>query len=176
MIIEGERIYLTGISEPDEAYLRWMEDNEVTKYLETRFNPSSVGEIQHYLDAVNSNAGSFMFAIMKGNNLNTSEHIGNIKLGPIDWLHRFSSVGLLIGEKRLWGQGYGTEAIKIVVKFAFETLNLHKLTAGCYKENIASIRAFQKAGFTVEGELKSQYLLEGKYTSGILLGLVNEGT
>src|SRR5262249_39270580 len=102
-------------------------------------------------------------------------HIGNIKLGPIQWIHRFADIGLLIGEKDCWGRGYATEAIRLVTDYAFCELNLHKLAAGCYDLNQGSIKAFQKVGFIVEGVRKQRFYYRKSYIDEILLGLVNTG-
>src|SRR5205814_2669717 len=102
------------------------------------------------------------------------QHIGNIKLGPIHWIHRYAEIGLLIGEKSCWGQGYASEAIRLVTTYAFERLNLHKVTAGCYATNVGSVRAFEKAGFVREGVRPRHCFCEGTYVDLILLGCEGE--
>ncbi|MDC4205803.1 MAG: GNAT family protein [Candidatus Manganitrophus sp.] len=93
-------------------------------------------------------------------------------MGPIQWIHRLADIGLLIGEKDCWGKGYATEAIQLVSDYAFNVLNLHKVAAGCYGPNEGSARAFQKAGFVVEGVRKEQFYTNGSYVDDILLGLI----
>ena len=78
-------------------------------------------------------------------------HIGNIKLGPIHWLHRRADLSLFIGERKYWGQGYASEAIALVRDWAFRELDLQKLNAGIYSGNHGSRRAFEKCGFELEG-------------------------
>ena len=63
-------------------------------------------------------------------NKKTGAHIGNIKLGDINWIHRFSELGIMIGDKRYWGKGYGEEACKLVLAYAFDRLNLNKVILG----------------------------------------------
>ena len=99
-------------------------------------------------------------------------HIGNIKLGSINWIHRLADMGILIGEKDCWGKGYATEAIRLVAGYAFEILNLHKLVAGVYSMNEGSSRAFLKAGFMREGAFKEHYFCEGRYVDSEMLGLL----
>ena len=148
-------------------YIAWMSDPTIIKYLETRFYPQSKHRLESYLIEQNSRSDIVFLAIVAGG------HVGNIKLGPIDWIHRCAEIGLVLG-KGYWGKGYGTEAIALIVDHAFNKLNLHKLTAGAYAENIASIRIFEKNGFVQEGCIKSRYYLsEGKRTDKILLGLIN---
>lgn len=170
--IEGERISLREVrlSDVNDRYYRWMNDHEVTSYLESRFYPNSMeGILEFVKDKLGDTANVFLAIILKDGD----RHIGNIKLGPINWLHRRADIGLLIGEKDLWGQGYATEAIKLVCDYAFKKINLHKVTAGCYDENVGSTRAFEKAGFRREGLLQGHFFGNGRYVDEILLGLVN---
>jgi len=61
--------------------------------------------------------------------------------------HREATLGILIGAKDRWGHGYGTDAVKAVLEYAFSTLKLQKVKLRTYKHNLRAQRAFQKAGF-----------------------------
>lgn len=169
--LESARLYLREVrpSDVNEAYYRWMNDPEVTHYLESRFYPNSMEGLREYVIAKLGDRNNVFLAIVLKD---ADRHIGNIKLGPIDWIHRVADIGLIIGEKDCWGRGYATEAIRLISKYAFEQLNLHKLTAGCYSSNQGSAKAFQKAGFMVEGVRKDHFYIDGRYVDDILLGLV----
>jgi [ribosomal protein S5]-alanine N-acetyltransferase len=165
-----ERIYLREVraSDVNDAYYRWMNDREVTRHLESRFHPHSREELLRYVQE-HGGPQDFFFAIL----LHAGDHhVGNIKIEPVNWIHRSGEIGILIGEKDCWGKGYATEAIRLIVGFAFQELNLHKLTAGCYGANAGSVKAFQKAGFQIEGVRKQQFFSGGQFVDGILLGLV----
>ena len=82
-------------------------------------------------------------------------------------------MGLLIGDKSYWGKGYATEAIGLVSSYAFETLNLFKVTAGCYEGNVGSLKAFLKDDFKEEGRLHKQWISEDRREDGVLLGKIN---
>ena len=170
--IEGERIYLREVrlSDVNENYYHWMNTPVVNQYLETRYIPQSMENIKRYVEKMDGKTDEIFLAICLKEN---DRHIGNIKLGPINWIHRFADVSLLIGEKNLWGKGIATEAISLVVRHAFETLNLHKLRAGCYAENRGSARAFIKNGFKKEGLLRGQWFVKDHWVDEILLGLIN---
>ena len=79
----------------------------------------------------------------------------------------------MIGEKHCWGKGYGAEAISLIVRYAFNTLNLHKLAAGCFETNNGSIKVFKNNGFETEGVQKQHAFRNGKYENVVYLGLVN---
>ena len=172
--IKGERIYLREVrpSDVNENYYRWMNDPEVTRYLESRFYPNSMEGLREYVAGKLGDRDNVFLAIVLKDG---DRHIGNIKLGPINWIHRLADVGILIGEKDCWGKGYATEAIRLVVDYAFRELNLHKVTAGCYDANQGSVRAFLKAGFTQEGVRKSQVYCDGQYVDTILMGIIRSG-
>ena len=171
--IEGDRVYLREVRPTDvnENYYRWMNNPEVTQFLESRFQPNSLEKLREYVDQKLADPDNLFLAIVskKGD-----RHIGNVKLGPISWAHRTAEIGILVGEKDCWGKGYATEVIRLVSEFAFRTLNLEKLTAGCYKGNQGSVKAFLKAGFSQEGVRKSQFFSEGNRVDNILLGLVRK--
>ena len=103
---------------------------------------------------------------------NENRHIGNIKIGPVDWHHRVGDIGLLIGEADCWGQGYASEAISALAAYAFANLGLEKLTAGAYAPNVGCIRAFERAGFKREGIRRSQCQFENNRVDVVLLGSV----
>jgi ribosomal-protein-alanine N-acetyltransferase len=173
VFIEGERIYLREIrlSDANKNYHDWMNDPEINQYLESRFERWSVSKLRRYISDIKRNPDNvFLTIVSKDGN----KHIGNIKIGPINQRHGYADVGVIIGEKSFWGNGIATEAIKLVVDYAFNSLDLHKLTAGAYSCNIGSIRAFKKAGFSVEGVRKKHYLCDGDYVNGVLLGIVRK--
>lgn len=171
--IAGEHIYLREVcvSDVNENYYRWLNDTEVTRYLETRYIPRSLENIRKYVESMDGNPDEIFLAICLNED---GMHVGNIKLGPINWIHRFADVSLLIGEKSAWGKGIGTEAICLLTRFAFEMLNLHKLRSGCYADNKGSAKAFLKAGFVEEGILRKQWQVAGTYQNEVIFGLCRE--
>ena len=171
--LEGERIYLREVrlSDVNANYHRWMNDPEIIRYLESRFSANSMDAIKDFVDKMLKDRDNiFMAIILKDGD----RHIGNIKIGPINRIHLFADVGLMIGERDCWGKGYATEALRLVADYAFKTLKLHKLTAGCYDVNKGSEKAFKKAGFVVEGIRKKHRYCDGIYVDSIILGLLND--
>ena len=169
--LAGERLYLREVrpSDVNDAYYRWMNNPETTQYLESRFFPNSTESLQEYVKNFLSNKDSIFLAIVLKEN---HKHIGNIKMGPINWFHRLADIGVMLGEKDYWGRGYASEAISLVAEHAFKNLNLHKLTAGCYEPNQGSLKAFQKAGFEIEGKRKKHVFSNGEYVNLIHLGRI----
>lgn len=168
----GEEVVLATLDESasQEHYLSWLYDKEVTRYLEVRYAPPSTPEaLRDYVRSVNCSESNLLLGIFsRSGNL----HVGNIKLGPIDWRHLRAEVGLLIGDKTVWGRGFASEAIRLMARYAFESLHLSKLTAGCYAGHAGSAKAFLKAGFSLEATLPSHLVFEGRRVDKQVFGLL----
>jgi len=169
--IEGERVYLreVRVSDVNDAYYGWINDGEVNRYLESRFFPQSKEQLVQFVERYRNDENHTFFAIILKDE---HRHIGNVKLGPINWIHRLSDIGIIIGEKDCWGKHYASEALHLIVKYAFNKLNLHKITAGCVSSNVSAIKAFQRSGFEVEGIRKQHAFVDGRYENVTLLGII----
>ncbi len=167
--INGKTLYLREVRESDvtDNYYCWMNDPQVTQYLEVRYTPLSMESIRSFVRSMDGQRDDVFLAIC---NKADGRHIGNIKLGPINWIHGFGDISLLIGEQAFWGRGKAAEAISLITEYAFMTLNLNKVKAGCYAGNKGSEKAFIKAGFVREGVLKNQWRTQGGFMDEILLG------
>lgn len=152
-------------------YLAWVWDPAVTGQLEVRFTPpSSLNDLRAFVKKTNESEDTLLLGIFLPE---PSRHIGNIKLGPINFWHRTADIGLLIGDRDEWGKGWATMAIKAVTDFAFKELGLYKVTASCYSSNKGSWHAFLNAGFKEEGRRDFQYQMGDERVDSILLGRVN---
>ena len=152
------------------AYLNWLNDPTINRFLEVRLNPpKSIKELQLFIQKTNSSRDEVLLGI----HLRDQSHIGNIKIGPIDSYHGRADIGIVIGEKSQWGKGIASEAITAVSHFAFETLRLNRLTAGLYGQNVGSMNAFLKAGFSREATLSSYWNVgDGMRDDEIIMALI----
>ncbi|MGB0936179.1 MAG: GNAT family N-acetyltransferase [Colwellia sp.] len=168
--LEGKSIYLrnVGLQDVNDNYYNWLNDPEVNQFLETRFVVQSKEKIAEFVKCKEDSNSEILLAICdKDNHL----HIGNIKIGPINWYHRRADISLFIGDKNYWGKGVATQAIQLVSQFSFQVLNLNKLMAGAYKNNKGSIKAFQRCGYQIEGNVEDYALVNNKGVSLIQLGI-----
>jgi RimJ/RimL family protein N-acetyltransferase len=163
------RLRLRSLAELDatEAYLGWLNDPQVTRYTESRFLRFTLESLREYIRTDNASPNTMLLGIF----LPEARHIGNIKLATIDHHHLTAEIGIMIGERDTWGEGYATEAIEAISRHAFESLNLEKLFAKCYAANHGSYRAFVRAGFVSEGRLRSQVFSAGERMDLLLVGL-----
>ena len=140
-------------------YLKWMNDTDVQKYTEQRFKRHSLKDIRNFVQNKNSSKDEFLFGIfIKKKRL---FHIGNIKLGPINFIHKTAFISYFIGEKSFWGKNYGSKAISEIIKIA-KKKKLKKLKAGVYEQNLASQKVLKKNGFEIEGRFKFEKVYKGR--------------
>ncbi|WP_084062771.1 GNAT family N-acetyltransferase [Arenimonas malthae] len=167
---DGGRIYLRLLRESDigDQYESWFRDELVTEFLDSK-RITRQDAIEHLRAGRESNS-YFMLAVMHKAD---SRHIGNVKLGPIQWRHSVSDLSTVIGDRRYWGVGLATEAVSVGTRIAFDTLNLRKLSAGIVHQNVGSIKAYTRAGWVVEGRLRGHHLINGEPQDRIVVSCFN---
>ena len=169
---ESPEIYLQEISllDANDNYVNWLNDSHVNQYLETRHSVQSLSSIREFIEATIANPNEHLFTIRLSA---SNKHIGNIKLGYINHHHKTADISLFIGDKNSWGKGYASQAIKIISHYGLETLHLRKLCAGAYEPNIASTKAFLKAGYQLDGVLSNHFIFDGTPCDRVQVCLFN---
>lgn len=119
------------------------------------------------LDGTNERSKGFVIA-----DIQTEEYIGQIGLIDIHWKNRVAKMGIVIGDERKQGKGYGYEAIKILQKFVFNDLNLNKLELDLHDYNVRAYKCYLKCGFKEEGRLRQNFYTNGHYTDTICMGIL----
>jgi len=168
---KGRQLYLRPLERTDltERYQSWLNDPEVTVYMETGVFPTTLQQLERYYQAVTSSPDQVILAVV---HQESDLHIGNVKLGPINWVHRRAALGILIGDKEYWGKGLGTEAVSLAVEYGFYRLNLHRISLGVFEEHKSAVRCYQKVGFKIEGHLRQDVFRDGQYKNGLWMGLL----
>lgn len=171
--IVGKKLYLRGLEKSDLEgdYFQWLNDREVTKFMDSGIFPNTQEKLEEFYKNNALSSNNVILAII---DVDSDKHIGNIKLGPINWISRISPLGIMIGNKEFWGKNYAPESIKLVLDYAFRRLNLHKITLGVVEKNNAAVSVYKKTGFKVEGLAKSQFYLDGEYCNAIYMGMTRE--
>ncbi len=149
-MIGGKKVTLRQLTLADcnERYLSWMNDPEVNKYLESRFETQTIDSLRRFVTSMQKSGINYAFAIIHNE---TKQHIGNIKIGNVNYHHHYADIGYFIGERDLWGQGLATEAISLATTYAFTILDIVHLRAGVYETNVGSMKALRKAGYAYQG-------------------------
>jgi RimJ/RimL family protein N-acetyltransferase len=171
--LHGVHIYLRPLEAEDVPgrYQDWLNDYEVTRFLETGAFPTTVPALRAYVETVARSPENVMLGVIEKV---TNTHVGNVKLGPIQALHRRADLGIMIGDRTRWGKGYGREAVALVVDYGFRRLNLNKITLGVYADHEAAVRLYQGLGFAIEGTLRQQLYRDGAYRDAYVMGILRE--
>jgi [ribosomal protein S5]-alanine N-acetyltransferase len=143
------RLRLVELADCTEYYVKWLQDPEVNRYLETRWTEQTIDTIRDFVSGMVNSPHSYLFAIVDPD----GRHVGNIKLGPIEPRHLYADVSYFLGARSAWGKGYATVAVRMATRFGFDRLGLNRVQAGFYETNVGSHRVLEKAGFTYEGRL-----------------------
>jgi ribosomal-protein-alanine N-acetyltransferase len=169
--LQGSKIYLRPLERADlnETYLGWLNDAEVTRYLETGVFPSTMQDLEKFYQGVTGSRTEVIFAIVESK---SHRHIGNAKLGPINWVHRRALFGIMIGEKEFWGKGIGEEVTRLMVEYAFLRLNLNRIGLAVFAEHEAGVRCYQAVGFKAEGQFREEMYSDGSYKDRVWMGLL----
>ena len=148
--LAGPRVALRLFEARDltPRYVGWLNDPEVTRYLEVGKRPVTREAAAAYVRRFLDGSAGRLFAII---DQASGRHIGNVTLNHVDVRQGTADTGLMIGDTSFWGRGYATEAWRLLFGHAFETLGLRVMTAGAVVGHEASIRALRALGFTLEG-------------------------
>jgi len=153
-----------------KKYLHWLNDFEVVASI---ISPELMKiKDMSFIDEsfrrfTKENAQGFFIKHVPSN-----DYVGTIKLDKINRNNMNAEIGLMIGEKRLWGQKIGAKAVLILLKYAFEVLNLHKVIGGTEEHNIAMQKLFLRSGFKQEGRLRQENNINGIFSDGFYYGIL----
>lgn len=170
----GEKVCLRAYKEEDiKVATELVNDAELKKFLTPGIPfPMSLWQEEEWIKSQkDSQSGEFNFAI---EDMKTKKYIGGCGLENVNWLARTAVVGIMIGDKNYWGKGYGTDAMKVLLKFIFENMNINKVKLNVFSFNERAIKSYKKCGFKVEGILKDEIFKEGKYYDEVLMAIFKE--
>jgi RimJ/RimL family protein N-acetyltransferase len=158
--IDGKEIALIAKNSAlVSLYCKWIDDPICRKYAPFII-PRTLDEVKKYLEPQMGVKKLIEFDIYhKGE----EKVIGFIGVKEINWFHRLAEIFYLIGERDYWNRGLATKAVILMLNYTFKELNLHKIFGEVLVPNIASIRIFEKLGFSLEGTFKEECYIDGKY-------------
>ena len=171
-LLSGERVRLTALTLDDlPTIARWYEDAEFMRLYDARpAQPKSRTELEQWLAERHKAKDMVAFAVRPQG---SDGLIGTVELDGILWVHGVCGFGIAIGDRAHWGQGYGYEAACLSLAFAFDELNLHRVTATVFSYNARSIALLEKLGFQREGVYREFLQRDGARHDMLLYGLLH---
>ncbi len=170
VFLKGTRTILRPPEEKDLPFFtRWMNDQEVTRFLKTRLPVTLAGE-RKWLEGLSDRKNDVVLAITTL----AGKPLGVMGIHRIDWVNGTATTGAFIGEKTYWGKGYGTDAKMVLLDYAFNTLNLRKISSKVYAFNARSLAYSKHCGYKQEGVLKKHVFREGEYHDVVELAIFKE--
>lgn len=168
-MIQGDLIRLWPLERHDllKNY-QWANDRELARFAGMNPSPRSVLEIERWFEGVANNPEIRIFSIKTAE----GDYLGNIELRELDLRCGCAEIGILLGERAWWGRGCGTEALRLLLAFAFQDLRLHRLSARVLESNPRALHCFEKCGFLREGIEREAHYQDGRFWDVHLLGLL----
>jgi diamine N-acetyltransferase len=170
-MIIGKTVRLRPIERDDlPRFVDWFSDPDVRRHLSI-YKPFSLAQEERWFENM---AQSLERQEQVSMAIETAEgvHIGNVGLHAINWKDRCAELGIVIGDKAYWGQGYGTDAIQTFLGLAFGEMNLHRVFLRVDADNARGIRCYEKVGFQSEGVLRQVVFREGRYHDQYMMSIL----
>jgi len=167
---DGGRITIRRLTADDvnDAYLSWFRDTIVTEFLDSR-NLTKEDCANYIVDGSTSRT-HFMYGIF---DKETGNHIGNMKVGPIQWQHLVADLVCIIGRREYWGKGFAKEAIRLGNRAAFEIHGMRKVSGAIASGNIGSIKAYTGADWLIEATMKGHCVVNGEVQDRYMISCFN---
>lgn len=166
------RVYLRGLESSDyQTTFTWRNDDEIS---------SMVGGQKYFVTlekerlwaervAADNNNVRLMVCLKHSNT-----PIGIVSLTDINYVNRSAHSHILLGDKSVWGNGYGTEALKLLLRYAFEELGINRIEALILDSNIGSYKMHEKCGYIKEGVKRNSIFKNGQYHNQILVSVLKD--
>lgn len=165
----GERIYLSPRNIEDyEKFVEWLNDFEVTDYIGASGKLMSIQGEKEYLEKNNNPESTFSIITLEEDKL-----IGTVSLEKMDKINRTATLGIFIGDKDYRNCGYGTEAIKMILEFGFNYMNLNNINLDLVDFNERALKCYNKCGFKEYGRRNSIFLND-KYYDRISMDILKD--
>lgn len=157
-----------------ETFTRWARDSEYMRLLDSNVSaPMSVKKLTEWIekDLEKDPPSEYSFVVRT---LQDDQLIGMIGLDGNIVPHGEAFVGIGIGERDLWGKGYGTDAMQVILRYAFRELNLRRVSLNTFGYNLRAIRSYEKSGFVQEGCQRQYMNRGGQRWDVIFMGILRE--
>jgi len=167
-MLKGKRLYLRRLEFSDlERTHKWINAPEIMVMMGSR-GPRTLMQQERWFESIASSRTNIVFALCL---ISNDEHIGNLSLFNIDYIDRNAGMTIFIFDKKYRGKGYGPESTRLLMEYAFDYLNLHKVY--CKTDNPGAARMYESLGMKKEGIMRQQSFQFGKYVDKTIFGILN---
>jgi diamine N-acetyltransferase len=171
-MIYGDRVRLRAIERADlPSCVAWLNDPEVIEGLSLYGPISQVAEEGWFENMLKTPPDEHPLAVEIHKD-DTWIYVGNCGFHKVDWRNRSSEIGIFIGEKSYWDQGFGTEVMRLMLCYGFDTLNLNRIFLRVFASNPRAIRSYEKADFIHEGRMREAEFRNGQYVDVLLMSVI----
>jgi RimJ/RimL family protein N-acetyltransferase len=171
-LLVGERVRLRGVREDEVATLaRWEMDAGRSVTLSDRVAPQSEAAAKEMIAKWSANEGDTIGLAIETLN-DPAVLVGHVSVFSIRAKNRSATLGIALGREHI-GRGYGTDAMRVIVGYGFRELGLHRIALSVAPFNQAGVRAYEKAGFTVEGRRRESVLHDGRWYDDVLMSILD---
>ena len=168
--MQAERVRLRPLLKSDAALLyEWITDRTLVIH-NSPFFPVSEADHEAWVERMMTKRSDLVIFVIE--ELTSGQAIGTCQLLNINWIHRSAELQIRIGDTSFQGQGYGSEAVKLLCQFGFVDLNLHRIYLHVFSSNRRAIRAYEKCGFKNEGTLKEAAHIDGQWLDVHMMALL----
>jgi RimJ/RimL family protein N-acetyltransferase len=171
-LFHGKLVRLVAPVLPDDAeyFARWNDDTEYLRQMDTDyFRPRNVDDYIEMTRGMRSSANMVMFHIRT---LEDDRLIGFIAVHDIEWNNQAGKISVGIGDAEFRGKGYGSDAMRVAINYAFNELNLYRLGLDVNGNNPRAIRSYEKLGFKHEGAARQAIHRDGERHDRLFMGLL----
>ena len=174
-MLRGQKVVLRAMTRADlPTFVRWFNDAEVTQFLGGNMWPMSPESEERWFDRqIQENPLILCIETLAAAGEN-GVLIGNIGLHNLSERNHHAELGIIIGEKEHWSRGYGSDAIKTLLRYGFDELNYHQVYLRVYDFNPRGIRCYEKCGFKMEGRLRQHMFRHGEWHDEIMMGVLRD--
>lgn len=170
----GERVVLREFRSEDLSAMRaWVNDPDVTRFLSGAYSlrPQTWEQTEDNLRAMlTGDAGGVNMVIAERESL---AYLGQVSLFMIDYTARKCEMAIVLSAKNI-GRGYGTEALRLILRYAFDQMNMNRVFLTAHARNARAIHVYEKVGFVHEGLARQDRYVDGRYEDVALMGILRE--
>jgi RimJ/RimL family protein N-acetyltransferase len=171
-LIIGGGTFLRPLTSGDASegpWFSWFNDPEVTRFTRHGETENTREDQIRFFNQIDGDDSRWVMAICDAE---SGRHIGVVSLQDIDRRVRLAEFAIMVGESEFWGRGIGAEATRLAIRHGFRCLDLNRIELGVSGDHPAAVRAYENAGFVIEGRRRQALLVDGKLADGISMAIL----